>query len=212
MAQTPDWRIRGDWFDVCSCNVPCPCSFAQAPTNDVCEGVLAYHIGDGAYGDVKLDGLNVIIVSWFRGNIWAGEARPIFGLFIDERADNRQRDALRMLFTGKAGGFIGALFASVGELRGPEFVAIEFEVAADLAYWRAEIPGKVAARGEALTGPTTPAGARVQLVNAPGSETGPGQTITWGKAAADRVDAHGFKWDWSGKSSKHIPFDWSGPA
>jgi hypothetical protein len=51
----------------------------------------------------------------------------------------------------------------------------------------------------------------VQLLNAPGSEVGPGQLATWGKATTHRVDALGLKWEADGKSSKHIPFDWSGP-
>ena len=89
---------------------------------------------------------------------------------------------------------------------------ITFEVADDLAYWRAEVPGKVVAAAEALSGPTTPPGARVQLLNPPGSEMGPGQVATWGKATANQVEAHGFQWNWAGKSSKHIPFDWIGPA
>jgi hypothetical protein len=58
MADIPDWWMKGDWFDVCSCNLPCPCAFAQAPTNNHCEGVMAYHVREGAYGDVRLDGLN----------------------------------------------------------------------------------------------------------------------------------------------------------
>ena len=37
-------------------------------------------------------------------------------------------------------------------------VPIDFEVANDLAFWRAEVPGKVAARAEALTGPNDPTG------------------------------------------------------
>jgi hypothetical protein len=47
--------------------------------------------------------------------------------------------------------------------------------------------------------------------NAPGSETGPGQVMTWGKAVENEVNAFGLKWNWAGKSSKHIPFDWTGP-
>jgi len=85
-------------------------------------------------------------------------------------------------------------------------------VADDLAYWRAEIPGKVTAAAEALTGPMTPPGKRVQTLNPPGSEVGPGQTATWGKTTSNLVDAYGFRWDWAGQSSKHIPFDWTGPA
>jgi hypothetical protein len=49
------------------------------------------------------------------------------------------------------------------------------------------------------------------LLNAPGSEVGPGQVVTWGRATADRVEGFGFKWEWDGQSAKHIPFEWSGP-
>ena len=73
MADIPAWWMKGDWFDVCSCNVPCPCGFAQAPTNNRCEGVMAYHVREGAYGDVVLDGLNVILAVTFEGNAWAKE-------------------------------------------------------------------------------------------------------------------------------------------
>ena len=59
-----------------------------------------------------------------------------------------------------------------------------------------------------VRGPMTPPGKRVQTINAPGSEMGLGTTATWGKAITDEVDATGFKWEWNGRSSKHIPFDW----
>ncbi len=64
MADIPNWWMRGDWFDVCSCNIACPCEFAQPPTNNHCEGVMAYHIREGAYGDVRLDALSIIAVLW----------------------------------------------------------------------------------------------------------------------------------------------------
>jgi len=101
----------------------------------------------------------------------------------------------------------------VVEVRGPEFAPVHVEVADDLSSWRAEVPGRVRAVGEALSGPTTPPGARVQLLNPPGSEVGPGQIATWGVATVDRVDApdFSFTWEWDGRSSKHIPFDWCGP-
>ncbi len=58
----------------------------------------------------------------------------------------------------------------------------------------------------------TPPGKRVQTINAPGSETGPGTIATWGTAVKDKVDATevGYKWERTGNSSKHIPFGWSG--
>ena len=41
-------------------------------------------------------------------------------------------------------------------------------------------------------------------------EDGP-QLVTWGKSTILSVDAHGFKFEYSLNSAKHIPFDWVGP-
>jgi hypothetical protein len=209
----PKWNASGDWFDVCKCNIPCPCTFAQSPSYGDCEGVMAYHIKKGQYGETSLDGLNVLMLDYFKGNIWAGETKLDLALFFDERADEEQRKALNMIFTGKAGGFMRLFANIIGEVRGLEYAPIKFEVAEDLAYWSAEIPGKVIAKAEALTGPMTPPGKRVQTINAPGSEVGPGTVATWGTAVSDEVDAPDvrFQWKRSGRCSKHIPFDWTGP-
>jgi hypothetical protein len=212
MAPVPPWHVIGDWFDVCKCNVPCPCTFAEPPSHGDCEGVLAYHIRRGQYGEVRLDGLNLLGVGRFVGNIWGGQTKATMGLFIDERASEAQRAALQSIWGGQAGGFPAVFAELIGEMRGIEYAPITFEIADDLAYWRAEIPGRVLARAEALTGPMTPPGKRVQTLNAPGSEMGPGTVATWGRATADRVQAFRFTWDWAGRSSKHIPFDWSGPG
>jgi hypothetical protein len=210
----PKWSASGDWFDVCKCSIPCPCEFAQTPTYGDCEGVMAYHIRNGRYGETSLDGLSVLAPMSFKGNIWAGNSKATIAFFFDERADEKQCEALNMIFTGKAGGFMSEVAKFIGEIRGMDYTPIKFEISDDLSHWSAEIPGKVLAKVEALTGPTTPPGKRVQTINPPGSEVGPGAAgvvATWGKAVADEVDAMGFKWEWNGRSSKHIYFDWSGP-
>src|SRR5919106_4185448 len=155
----PQWKVNGDWFDVCKCNIPCPCTFAQAPSYGDCQGVLAYHINTCHYDETPLNGLNVIMVGGFKGNIWAGEAKEAkMAFFFDERGNEKQREALQMIFMGKVGGFAAEFAKVIGDILGIEFVPIKFEVARDLAYWSAEIPGKVVARAEALTGPMTPTG------------------------------------------------------
>jgi hypothetical protein len=174
--------------------------------------MLAWHVRKGRYGDVRLDGFNLLALAAFEGNLWAGEGKARMGLFIDERADQRQRDALQMIFGGEAGGWPAAFAANIGEMRGIEFVPITFEVAGDLAFWQAEIPGRVVGRAEALTGPTTPPGKRVQMINPPGSEVGPGQIATWGRSQEVRTKGFGFNWTGESRSSKHIPFDWTGPG
>jgi hypothetical protein len=211
MNAIPEWRLAGDWFDICSCNIPCPCEFAQAPTNNACTGMLAWHVREGHYGEVRLDGFSLVALGEFEGNIWAGEAKPSMGFFIDERANEQQRAALQMIFGGQAGGWPSGFAALIAEMRGFEFVPITIEVAGDLAFWRAEIPGRVVGRAEALTGPTTPPGTRVQLINPPGSEVGPGQVATWGRSVEIRANGFGFNQAGQNWSSKHIPFDWSGP-
>jgi hypothetical protein len=211
MSEVLQWQVAGDWFDVCNCAIPCPCTFAQAPTYGNCDGILAWHIRDGHYGDTRLDGLNVVALGTFEGNIWEGETKATMGMYMDERADERQREGLMVIFSGQGGGWPGEFASMVGEVRGMEYVPITFEIADDLAYWAAEVPGKARARAEALTGPTTADGQRVQLHNPPGAEVGPGQVATWGRATTDRVDGFGFKWEWDGRSSKHFPFDWQGP-
>jgi Protein of unknown function (DUF1326) len=52
--------------------------------------VLAYHIREGTYGNIRLDGLNVLAVSQFEGNIWAEEARLTLGLYADLGRRHRQ--------------------------------------------------------------------------------------------------------------------------
>jgi hypothetical protein len=173
--------------------------------------VIAYHFKNGYYGNTSLDGLNVLGLTYFKGNIWAGETKISGAFFFDEQANEQQREALQMIFTGRAGGFMAEFAKLVGDMRGIDYAPIKFEVAEDLSYWSAEIPGKVVAKAEALGGPMTPQGKRVQTLNLPGSEVGPGTVATWGRAVANEVDAMGFKWEWNGRSGKHIPFDWSGP-
>jgi hypothetical protein len=209
MAESTNWRVAGDWFDVCRCRVPCGCTFAQAPDEDQCDGILAWHINEGSYGEVSIDDLNVVAVATFQGNIWAGEAKPKMGMFIDERADEGQREALQTIFGGQAGGWPGAFGAMIDEVLGVEYAPIKFEIDDDLASWSVEVPGKAKGSAVALAGPTTAEGSRVQVHNPPGAEVGPGQVATWGVAEEDEVNCFGLKFSWPGRSSKHFPFEWS---
>jgi hypothetical protein len=210
-ANIPEWKVSGDWFDVCKCSIPCPCEFAQTPTYGDCDAILAYHIKNGNYGKTVLDGLNVLFLSYFKGNIWAGNTKSNNAIFFDEKASGEQRDALNMIFTGKAGGFMAEFAKLIEHVHGIQYVLIKFNLADDLSSWSVEIPGKVSAEVGALTGPMTPAGKLVQTINPPGSEVGPGAVATWGRVVTDTVDAMPYKWERKGNSSKHIPFDWSGP-
>ena len=214
MSDIPAWHIAGEWFDNCSCAVACPCTFAQAPDNGFCESVLFWLIAHGNYGDVPLDGLSFIRVGRWEGDLWAGQAKGVAGVYVDERADDRQFEILPKIFAGQVGGWPavwGGMFPQGRQSCGIERAKIAFEIAPDRSHWGAEIAGKVKAWAKAITGPTSPPGKFPQLHNPPGSETGPGQIATWGKSTLCSVDAFGFQFSWTTNSSKHIPFDWTGP-
>ncbi|GAB3299586.1 DUF1326 domain-containing protein [Parasphingorhabdus pacifica] len=207
------WRLRGTWFDACKCEIPCPCSFARPPTYGDCEGVLLWQLNEGNYGSTRLDDLNVAMLGSFIGNVWGEHSDAHAAVFLDERADQQQRAALQLIFGGQAGGWPQQFTELFGaEVLGVEFGAIESVIDDDLASWRVRIPGRFEVVVEALTGPTADENSRVQVHNLPGSEVGPDQPpATWGKAIQNRVGAFGYDWDYAGRSSKLIPFDWSGP-
>jgi hypothetical protein len=211
VAEVPNWRLAGDWFDVCKCAVPCPCTFAQPPTEGDCDGVLIWHVNQGNFGDVELDGLNFAAVARFAGNIWDEDTKADMGFLVDARADERQREAMQAIFSGQAGGWPAAFAAKLKDMLGMEPAEFEFEVAEDLSHWRASVAGKFEAAADALEGPTSVPGKRTQVHDPPGAEVGPGAVATYGTVTADRVDAFGLSWDRTGRSSKHMEFDWSGP-
>ena len=95
---------------------------------------------------MQLDGFNLVALGEFEGNLWTGEAKPTMGMFIDEKANEQQREALQMIFGGHAGGWPAGFAANIGEMRGIEFVPIALDVAGDLAHWQVEIPGRVVGR------------------------------------------------------------------
>jgi hypothetical protein len=203
--------LAGDFVDFCKCAAPCPCTFGRPPTEGDCDGTIAFRIREGNFGDLELGGLNVVGVSHFEGNIWDEDVRADLGMIIDERADDDQRQALQTIFGGEVGGW-PKLFAEnvVGNMLGLEFAPIELEIDENLSSWRLNVPGKAAGSSQLLTGPTSTPGERLAVHNPPGSEVGPGQgPATYGIASTDKADAFGLSWERSGRSSKHIPFEWS---
>ena len=61
------WHLKGEWFDVCSCKLPCPCTFAQEPTNGDCLFTLVWQVHEGYYNDIRLDGFGVVALGEFAG-------------------------------------------------------------------------------------------------------------------------------------------------
>lgn len=82
------WRIKGALTEACTCSVPCSCNFGEGPSpHSYCYPFYSYHIREGRYGDVVLDGLH----------FGSADLRNGRHMFMDERATERQREVLRVI-------------------------------------------------------------------------------------------------------------------
>ena len=216
MSDIPSWHIVGDWFDNCSCAVPCPCTFAQAPDNGFCESVLFWHVREGHYGDVKLDNLSFVRVGRWEGDLWARQASGVAGLYIDDHADDRQMAALPAIIGGRAGGFPGWVnecFAGGRQSRGVERAKITYEIAPDLGALGRRDHRQGQGLGQGDQRPHQPA----REISAADQRAGQRDRPRTAARHLGQVD------DPVGRrprlqirlhlnSAKHIPFDWTGPA
>jgi hypothetical protein len=101
------WRIRGSYFESCSCDPICPCRRIDGvpggrSTHGVCMGVLSWLIDEGAADGVDLGGQPVALALTYsddeEGSPWT------WILYLDSRAADDQRNALEGIFTGRLGG------------------------------------------------------------------------------------------------------------
>ncbi|MDA1129530.1 MAG: DUF1326 domain-containing protein [Chloroflexi bacterium] len=100
-----EWTAEGELFEGCNCILLCPChvSFRQPATNAHCDAIWALTIGSGRYGIVDLAGLNVAVFVHCPGPTMA-DADWTAVMYVDERSTPEQEAALRMIFSGDAGG------------------------------------------------------------------------------------------------------------
>jgi hypothetical protein len=121
-----DWYMEGPWFKNCNCDPGCPCDFNQFPTHDHCEGMVAMRIDKGNFGDVDLSGLCWAAIVWWPGAMHEGNGSVV--PIVDEKADDRQREALLQVMSGQQGDTLFEIVAAVcPNVKEPQFVPFEFE-------------------------------------------------------------------------------------
>src|SRR5437764_8796321 len=126
------WQLAGDYFENCNCNVVCPClvstnaPLTSKPTAGACEVALGFHIDQGSYGGATLDGLNVAMTVQTPGPMAEGNGSA--ALYLDERADEQQRQALEAIFSGSVGGPPAALAPLISTVLGVKTGPISYHV------------------------------------------------------------------------------------
>jgi len=152
-AKTP-WRIVADEVATCNCAWGCPCQFNALPTQGRCEALVAAKIRQGHFGSTKLDGLKFSAAYWWPGPIHLGNG--MVQLAIDEKATPDQRNAILAITSGKHGGTMFEIFASVvSQAFDPIFVPIEFETDQEKRIAKLSVPGLGEFRAEPIRNPIT---------------------------------------------------------
>jgi len=197
-----NWKINGTYFETCNCDVACPCTFFSAPTNADCTVLVAWHIDNGSFSGVDLDGLNVALAIYSPGHML--EVKWRVALYLDETASEQQKDALTQIFTGQVGGHMANMVPFIGEVLGVSSVPIDYEKNGKQR--RLKVGDVAEAEIEAVQDQS---GADATITNAPFG-VAPGSPLVVGKSKKLNYKDHGIQYEISGKNGFYAPFTYNG--
>ena len=166
------WEFKGRELVNCTCEYGCNCQFNALPDKGHCHAVAAVQIDAGRHGDTQLDGLTIAALFKWPGPIHEGHGEAL--AFVDERADEQQREALVKIMTGQDTDPFATVFAvfatTIETMHEPVVAPIHFEVDVDGRSGRLTIPGYVEMTGEPIRNPVTGKESRAQIVLPDGFE------------------------------------------
>src|SRR2546426_11778340 len=87
------WAFEADYLQACNCDYGCPCEFEAPPSRGFCQGMGAWRINRGNYGDVALNGLGLAFAIYTPEAMHKGNGTSI--ILYDEKASSQQRVALQ---------------------------------------------------------------------------------------------------------------------
>jgi len=200
------WQITGDYFENCNCDVVCPCLISpnapmtSQPTAGACEVAFGFHIDRGGYDATPLDGLNVAMIARTPGPMAHGNWSV--ALYLDERANEQQRQALQTIFTGADGGPISALAPLISTVLGAKAVPINFQKEGKRR--SVEIPSVMQLAVHAV--PSMNPDEEIWAKNAHPFASSVAMAV--GEEHSTWTD-YGMRWDNSGKNGHYAPINWS---
>lgn len=200
---TTEWKMQGEYLESCTCKGACPCIYQEPPTEGDCTAMVGWHITNGHYGEVPLDDLNIAVVLNSPGLMADGNWKAI--LYLDERADEQQQEALGNVFSGKAGGHPELLASMIGEVLAVESQPIGFVVERGLRHLT--IGASDETRVNAIEGQN---GQDVTINNHPFA-VAPGHSLVVAKSRSLRHQNHGLQVDLTERSALYSAFEYAGP-
>jgi hypothetical protein len=193
-----DWEIKGAELVNCSCEYGCNCQFNALPDKGYCHAVAGIQIDEGHHGETRLDGLRIAAIFKWPGPIHEGNGEVI--AFVDERADERQRDALLRIMTGQDTDPFATMFAvyasTITKMNPPVFTPIDLELDVEGRRGRIHVENYIDTAGEPIRNKITGAETRAQIVLPEGfeysvAEIGSASSRTSGPVVVEMRDSYG---------------------
>jgi hypothetical protein len=195
------WKLKGSYFEICNCEAACPCSFLGPPPDGYCTVLVGWHIDQGDFEGMGLDGLNVALVAHSPGHML--ETKWKVALYVDDGVADGQRDALTRIFSGQAGGLMEHLAGLIGEVAGVRSVPIVYRSEGRTRSIRIGEVGS--ATIEAIEG----AGDSEVLIRNPPLNLSPGEPLVVARSRHYRFTDYGIQMEISNKNGFYAPFTYS---
>lgn len=199
------WSIKGELALNCSCEVFCPCVISlgsHPPTEGHCNAWMAVRIDEGKYGRTNITGLNVAFMLAIPGRM--GEGNWTVAMYIDERATDKQFEAIETIMTGQARGSTGVLRLLVGNYLGARREAVEYTTEGEVR--SVKVPKVIDGSVEPIQGGNPD---EQVVVKNTGYWIAPDIIIA--KGLKGRVRDFGRVWNFDQKSAELCDIDWVGP-
>ena len=199
------WKIEGQYFENCSCDVPCPCtvSLDLGADYDRCNAFLVFQVESGEVDGVDVSGLTVAAIADTPKVMTEGNWR--LGVLIDANASDEQADKLGAVFGGQLGGPMEALGPLIGEQLGVEKVPMQVSHDNGTHSIRIGDDGEITVEEIVPFGIEDGKPARLSGIFHPA-----GNDFAIAKATKSNVSAFGLDHSFEGRSAFASPFAWAG--
>ena len=192
------WMLRGVEYSNCNCSYGCGCQFNAPSTHGFCEALGTGHIEEGYFNDIRLDGLNYVMLLQWPGEVAEGNGKQ--QIMIDERANADQREALRKILHGESTAPGSTHFfvfnSTMSNVLETLFVPIDLSIDVEARQATVHVPDLVESTGTPITDPFTGGDFRARI-NLPGgfeytvAEIGNGSTKAQAGITLNLSDSYG---------------------
>ena len=116
-----EWRVAGSYFEACNCEAICPCrsvgGLPGGPSSfGECFGALSWHVHEGHADGIDLAGLRTVMTLRYYDRVEPSTPWEVV-LYVDDRAQDDQLEALAAIFLGRAGGTVANLYGrAIGDV------------------------------------------------------------------------------------------------